>query len=727
MILISLFFNKKNLINKLLKKMENKLLFISILIAAILIFLAIIVIIIFLMNKEEDWRDYDRYILSISWSPSVCFNEKEKRQECFDTLDKLNINKSLIINGLWPIYSSGKDMAKCNKEEDINVVFDEDNKEYFSKNWPGLNQSDNDKWNYEYNQYGYCYIQRNRKNVEKNYLSYFTQAKDLFENKSYSELIEHLLPYTTKGLHTVLKTKFQTFIKESGVPLDPSTYSLYCEKNKDEKDKFILKEIRIKYDLDFNLTSNFQLNDNCPERFDIYFRDENKQAVWDKYDYYVMTLFWPATYCIIHGKECYKKLKKRELNINTIHGLWPSYEQNDNLQWCNIDTDVEIDQHTSDMDYYWVNMDFKDNKDFWNHEYNKHGFCYNKRNGNSTNDYLIYFNKTFEVYRNIPTIQNGTINAKDLMKKYLYPGMFAGMNKLIIDDLRQRLKDIFGNGTFGFNCLKINGQYYLHEIRVYLEFNLSSLHIGHEIADCPHDFLAEFLEDEGEQKPAQKDFYKEYDMYFFTILWLGTTCHLKGPQCYDRLLPTVKNKFSLHGIWPNLRNGTIEQGFCNGPNDIEIDINNKTLLNFMNEHYISGYHTNEYFWGHEYNKHGYCYNQRVNHDVKDYEFFFQKVKDMFVENNFEDLFIDFFKKEGRQIIGGDLDINRTRFEAFLDERGISNDKYLIVCTNVTNQDINNPHILEMRIRYDLDFHLLKNETDKSEFDCPEIFYAQFFG
>ena len=33
----------------------------------------------------------------------------------------------------------------------------------------------------------------------------------------------------------------------------------------------------------------------------------------------------------------------------------------------------------------------------------------------------------------------------------------------------------------------------------------------------------------------------------------------------------------------------------------------------------------------------------------------------------------------------------------------------------------------MRIRYDLDFNLLKNETDKCEFDCPEIFYAQFYG
>ena len=73
-------------------------------------------------------------------------------------------------------------------------------------------------------------------------------------------------------------------------------------------------------------------------------------------------------------------------------------------------------------------------------------------------------------------------------------------------------------------------------------------------------------------------------------------------------------------------------------------------------------------------------------------------------------------------------INRTKFEAFFNEKGFSNDKYLIVCTNITDDKNNtHPHISEMRIRYDLDFHLLKNETDVSEFDCPEIFYAQFFG
>ena len=53
--------------------------------------------------------------------------------------------------------------------------------------------------------------------------------------------------------------------------------------------------------------------------------------------------------------------------------------------------------------------------------------------------------------------------------------------------------------------------------------------------------------------------------------------------------------------------------------------------------------------------------------------------------------------------------------------------YLIVYTNITQNNGTeiNPHILEIRIRYDLEFNLLSNSTDKSEFDCPEIFYAQF--
>ena len=76
---------------------------------------------------------------------------------------------------------------------------------------------------------------------------------------------------------------------------------------------------------------------------------------------------------------------------------------------------------------------------------------------------------------------------------------------------------------------------------------------------------------------------------------------------------------------------------------------------------------------------------------------------------------------------GEMEINRNELENYFDSKGFAKDTYVIVCTNITdtNSTIVNPHLLEIRIRFDLDFNILKNETDVSEFDCPEIFYAQF--
>ena len=96
---------------------------------------------------------------------------------------------------------------------------------------------------------------------------------------------------------------------------------------------------------------------------------------------------------------------------------------------------------------------------------------------------------------------------------------------------------------------------------------------------------------------------------------------------------------------------------------------------------------------------------------------------MYLDNDFANIFIDIYKDK---IEPGDMQINRKEVENYFDNKGFSKDTYLLVCTNITNKDGEiNPHILEIRIRYDLDFNLLKNETDKSEFDCPELFYAQF--
>ena len=311
----------------------------------------------------------------------------------------------------------------------------------------------------------------------------------------------------------------------------------------------------------------------------------------------------------------------------------------------------------------------------------------------------------------------------NLMRE-LYPDRFPGINRFNLVEMESKLGEKFGKGHTTITCRSINNVKYLYEIRLKLDLNFTNSSSGAKSSDCPPSFYAEILEIEGPQNET-KDYYKEYDMYFFTILWLGTTCHQKGWQCYERIQNVPKNTFTIHGLWPNLRNGTIAD-FCHGANDIEIEIKDTNLFNFMNKSWVSGYHTNEYFWGHEYNKHGYCYNQKKGYDVNDYEKYFQKSKEMFIDNNFDNLFLDFFKKEQIEIKTDDMVINRTKFEKYFEERGFGKDYYLIVCTNITNNSTKvNPHISEIRIRYDLDFKLLKNETDKSEFDCPEIFYAQF--
>ena len=699
--------------------MENKIFFLLTLIGSIILFLGIIIaLILLLMERKADWSDYDSYILSLFWGPGVCFNAEQNKEKCFEQLDKLNINKSFIIHGLWPTYASGDLFDTCNQDE-IKLNFEKEYEKNLSKIWPGLNLSDNERWNEEYNKHGYCYIKRLRNSPEKNYKKYFDKTTEMFTKKlEYIQLMDHILPDTPQGLNKFNKEKFKYFLYDSTFNLDPSTYSLRCEENK-ETNSMMLNEIWFKYDFDFNKTSNIQLFDNCPERFDIYFRDENRIPVWKKYDFYVMTVFWPISNCLEQGKECYKIIKEKELNIMTIHGLWPSFPNNIIPQWCNLDVNVEINNSTKDMEDYWINTYKKANKDFWNHEYNKHGYCYNQRMNKSTDNYLIYFNKTLELYKKH--------NLKNIMKE-VYPGLLPGINQLNKTLLKEQLKKSRGNYTYAITCLAYQEQYYLYEIKLILDLNFSN-NIQPDWKtgdDCPEIFYAELLDKpEGPKKQAET-LYKEYNMYFFTVLWPSTSCRKKGYQCYQRIKKLERNIFTIHGLWPNLRNGTIIQDYCNGPNDIEIEIKDESLLEFMNGYYAGGYHSNEYFWGHEYNKHGYCFNKRNGYDVNNYELYFQKIKDMYTEGRFGNLFLDFFKKEKIDVIPGDMAINRTKFEIYFNERGVSKDKYLMVCENITDEkNITHPHISEMRIRYDLDFNLLRNETDKSEFDCPEIFYAEF--
>jgi ribonuclease I len=364
------------------------------------------------------------------------------------------------------------------------------------------------------------------------------------------------------------------------------------------------------------------------------------------------------------------------------------------------------------MNKYWIATS-ETNKELWNEQYNKHGYCYvNRFKENPKSNYPIYFQKSIDLYNKY--------NFSNLFKEF-YNGIFPGEQKLNKTYLMSKLNEKFGNNTYALTCLKFNEKYYFNEIRFKFDLNFSLTKEGLIKDDCPDEFYVEFMENEGPQQQAI-GFNESYDIYFFTVLWLGTTCKVKGEQCFNNIKDVPKNIFTIHGLWPNYKNGTLAD-WCNGKNDIEIDIKDNSLLNYMNTYYRSGYHTNKYFWGHEYNKHGYCFNQRNNIDVNDYEKYFEKVKELYIKYNLSDIFINMFN---HTLAPGDKTVNRTELEIYLNKTGISKDTYQIVCQNVTdNLGKISPNLLEIRIRFDLDFNLLKNGSDPSEFDCPTLFNVLF--
>ena len=700
--------------------MEDRFRFLVPLIGFIFLFLGIITSIsLLVLQKREDWKDYDSYILSFYWAPTFCLNKERNNEECYQRLDDLGINNSFIIRGLWPTYSSGEYIENCNPNDEINIAFNEpdDYEERLTTFWPGLHESDNKQWNHEYNRHGYCYVKRIGKNPEKDYKEYFDKTLNIVNDINH--LMEVILPDTPQGFHTITKKKFQKFIYNSFL-IEDSTYSLRCVEDKFTK-KSILSEIWFNYDINFERTKKSKLVDNCPDKFELFLINENKKPVWELTEYYIFAGVWMPTFCREMGQACYKDLKKRILkypdllNNLTIHGLWPSFLNSKEHQWCNIDEDIEILNYTKEMEIYWNHLEGDNNIEFWQNQYNEQGFCYNKILKQSTNDYFFYFNETMRIYDD----KSVKVILKDFKKD-----LFPGIHEIQMDELNEYLNIMYGKNHHYLTCKNFNGKYFLYEIRLYFRFNEIWRDSKSESGNCTDKIYIEYLDVEGPQE-EDGNLYKNYDMYYFTISWLNTFCQIKGPQCYDNI-KNVKNKFTIHGLWPYLKNleNINSLKWCNGKNDIYIDIKNEELFNFTNQSFIHGYHTNEYFWGHEYNKHGYCYNKRNNFNVNDTEIYFQKINDIFVENKFDDIFIDFFDNK---IETGDIPINRTEFENFLEIKGFPKDSYLIVCENITilNENLTYPHILEMRIRYDLDFNLFINENDKSEFDCPDIFYAQF--
>ena len=194
-----------------------------------------------------------------------------------------------------------------------------------------------------------------------------------------------------------------------------------------------------------------------------------------EYDFFNFAFQNPRLYCYSYKKDieyCLNKTTQYKNNKLTIHGLWPSIinklVKEIKFYNCNAGTEIQVkiddrDFYEKKMNKYWPSS-LQNNTDFWTHEYNKHGYCYNQRNQISVYNYTHYFKKTVEIFEqknisNLLTIISPE-KSQDLVFKY---------NKT---DFVNLVKNKTGATPYLF-CVKYKDMNIVYEIQFALSLNFS--------------------------------------------------------------------------------------------------------------------------------------------------------------------------------------------------------------------------------------------------------------
>ncbi|KAF3986317.1 hypothetical protein FT663_04932 [Candidozyma haemuli var. vulneris] len=148
-----------------------------------------------------------------------------------------------------------------------------------------------------------------------------------------------------------------------------------------------------------------------------------ESCCYENFGVIMQTQFWD------YNKDARNNKRSEAANVFTIHGLWDDLCDGSYNQYCRpelefADSDSLEDIIVNDfgrkdlydvMSKYWVNTDDSNVKNggsetLWEHEYNKHGTCFNTlRPECFSGDYkkhenaIAYFQKTVEVWETLPT------------------------------------------------------------------------------------------------------------------------------------------------------------------------------------------------------------------------------------------------------------------------------------------------------------------------------------
>ena len=174
------------------------------------------------------------------------------------------------------------------------------------------------------------------------------------------------------------------------------------------------------------------------------------------FDSYVMAVQWANGYC--KANSCGKKADHVYTNTLTIHGLWPSLKSGKYLDDCTSGVTITDDGSSlfENMKQYWPSFS-NTNEYFWEHEYNKHGYCMVEEYG--WDGYEEFFEFTIDLHLK---------TYKDLIIK-AFPNYKNQTVSLTYEQVIAAIQKVIPNATFKMNCKSK----YIYEFYFYLEKNFT--------------------------------------------------------------------------------------------------------------------------------------------------------------------------------------------------------------------------------------------------------------
>ena len=182
----------------------------------------------------------------------------------------------------------------------------------------------------------------------------------------------------------------------------------------------------------------------------------NLRQAKQTYDSYVMAVQWPNGFCKV--SPCGNKAEQVYKNTLTIHGLWPTLKTGKQLGQCTngVSIDEDDSQLFRDLKQYWPSFS-STNKSFWEHEYNKHGFCMVEEYG--WDGYEEFFQFVIDLYLK---------SYKDLITR-AFPNASRKIISVSYSEMKKRIQQYIPNATFKMNC-KVG---FITEFQFYLDKHFS--------------------------------------------------------------------------------------------------------------------------------------------------------------------------------------------------------------------------------------------------------------